>query len=85
MASAISTCNSPEGHHEASDVDEASPPSSPICQCENQLAHWDWAGNPHPNLPKCCQPDAAFVTRLKTAHLQTAEDDGKISVQLLKK
>src|SRR5271156_3262414 len=30
--------------------------SSPgICQCENQLAHWDWAGREHENLPEQCR------------------------------
>ena len=42
-------------HHE--DLDEGSPVSSPrVCQCENQLAHWDWAGRPHADLPECCRP-----------------------------
>jgi len=32
------------------------PLSSPTtCRCENQLAHWNWKGVPHPNLPEKCQ------------------------------
>ena len=43
--------------------------SSPgICQCENQLAHWDWAGRPHEDLPLQCRHRAAI------------EEDGKILV-----
>lgn len=79
MASAISTRNSPDGLHENSDEIETPPLSSPICECQNQLAHWDWAGRPRPNLPKCCQPSKEMLT-----FLQTGADVGKISVQLLK-
>ena len=62
MAPAIptSTCSLEDRHHE--DSDEGSPVSSPgprVCQCENQLAHWDWAGRPHPDLPECCRPAVA--------------------------
>jgi hypothetical protein len=47
----------------------SAPTSSPrICRCENQLAHWDWAGRPHPNLPEECRPRVAI------------EKDGKILV-----
>ena len=25
------------------------------CDCENQLAHWNWNGVPHENLPELCK------------------------------
>lgn len=28
---------------------------STICGCQNQLAHWDWNGIPHKDLPKLCK------------------------------
>ena len=76
MAPAIptSTCSSEDRHHE--DSDEGSPVSSPgprVCQCENQLAHWDWAGRLHPNLPECCRPANGKGPG------DVAVDDGKIS------
>lgn len=49
---------------------EENQPSSPrICQCENQLAHYDWAGRWHPNLPKECRPRRLAI-----------EEDGKILI-----
>jgi hypothetical protein len=78
MAPAIptSTCSSEDRYHE--DSDEDSPVSSPrVCQCENQLAHFDWAGRPHPDLPECCRPAVGYATM--ASHI--AVDDGKISVQ----
>ena len=74
MAPAIttSTCSLEDRHHE--DSDEGPPVSSPrVCQCENQLAHWDWAGRPHPDLPECCRPAVGYP------HIPVG--DGKISVQ----
>jgi hypothetical protein len=26
-----------------------------MCDCQNQLGHWDWDGVPRENLPKICQ------------------------------
>jgi hypothetical protein len=79
---------------EVPDSEEASQVSSPVvsvCRCENQLAHWDWAGRVHPNLPESCRPRFAIgngpggVTHLEMES-QIAVDDGigKTSVQLLK-
>ena len=68
--------SSEDRHHEGSG--EGLPMSSPmVCQCENQLAHWDWAGRPHPNLPECCRStiaDAMMATLIPV-------NDGKILVQ----
>jgi hypothetical protein len=85
---------SPAGSfQEVPDSEEGSQVSSPsvrVCRCENQLAHWDWAGRPHHNLPDSCRPRSAIgngpggVTHLEMES-QIAVDDGigKISVQLL--
>ena len=75
MAPAIptSSCSSEERYHE--DSDEGSPVSSPReCQCGNQLAHFDWAGRPYPNLPECCRPAVGYIPHI-------AVDGGKIPVQ----
>lgn len=29
--------------------------SSPVCDCQNQLAHWNWNGVPHEDLPELCK------------------------------
>ena len=77
-ATPTSRCNSEDRHHE--DSDEGSPVSSSmVCQCENQLAHWDWAGRPHPNLPECCWPAVANGYAIMVSHIPV--NDGKISVQ----
>jgi hypothetical protein len=26
-----------------------------MCDCQNQLGHWDWSGVPHENLPELCK------------------------------
>jgi hypothetical protein len=82
-AMSISTRSSADSDHEGSHEDL--PVSSPrVCQCENQLAHWDWNGQPRPNLPECCRP----AIRNGAAHLQMASEiavgDSEISVQLFK-
>jgi hypothetical protein len=41
-----------------------------ICQCENQLAHWDWAGRELSNLPEPCRRRLAI------------EEDGKLLFNL---
>lgn len=69
MAPAVSECSSVD-----SEGSEASPMSSPrVCRCQNQLAHWDWAGRLHPNLPECCRPANGKGPG------DVAVDDGKIS------
>ena len=85
MSSAILTCSA-DSHYkgsEGSPVSEGSPasdgsPLSSVCQCENQLAHWDWAGRPHPNLPERCWPARAATSLQVVSHI--AVNDGKISV-----
>ena len=80
MAPAIPTltCSLEDCHHQ--DSDEGSPVSSPrVCQCENQLAHWDWAGRLHPDLPECCWPAVAIGYAKMLSHIPA--NDGKISVQ----
>ncbi|KAF8805281.1 hypothetical protein BYT27DRAFT_7258386 [Phlegmacium glaucopus] len=57
--------------------------SSPTkCQCENQLAHWDWDGRPYPNLPEPCQRqaienDASVPIQMAS---QVAGKDGSVLV-----
>lgn len=80
MAPAIptSTCSSEDRHYEGSD--KGSPvSSSSVCQCGNQLAHWDWAGRPHPDLPECCRPAVAIGYATMASHIPV--NDGKISVR----
>ena len=82
MTSETSTYGSVYTHHEGSDhegSDES--PRAGVCRCENQLAHWDWAGKPHPNLPAWCQ--AAIQNELQAAS-SIAVDEGKLSVQVIK-
>ena len=65
-------------HHE--DSDGGSPVLSPkVCQCGNQLAHWDWAGGPHPDLPECCWPAVEIGYATMVSHIPV--NDSKISVQ----
>lgn len=26
-----------------------------MCDCQNQLGHWDWNGVPHEDLPELCK------------------------------
>jgi hypothetical protein len=78
MAPAISICSASSI---GSPSEEALPTSSPRrCHCENQLAHWDWAGRPHSDLPEECRPRPA-IGELKWCRRRPAiEEDGKILV-----
>ena len=74
---------------EVPDSDEASQAVSPwVCRCGNQLAHWDWCRRPHSDLPESCRQAVGNGPRALTPlemDSQTVDDDnGKISVQLLK-
>lgn len=98
MASSTYSSTDPDSRHEASSEismygstdsqHEASPvhmPTPGVCHCGNQLAHWDWAGRPHPNLPAWCRP---AIGNEDATPFQMASDiavnDGKLSVQLSK-
>jgi hypothetical protein len=37
-------------------IDISSFESQPeMCDCQNQLGHWDWNGVPHEDLPELCK------------------------------
>ena len=78
-ATPTSRCNSEDCHEVSDEVSPVSLISSMVCQCENQLAHWDWAGRLHPNLPECCWPSVANGYAIMVSHIPV--NNGKISVQ----
>jgi hypothetical protein len=76
------------GFEEVPDSDEASQVESPrVCRCENQLAHWDWAGRLHSDLPEWCRPAVGngprALTPLEMDYHTVDDGKGKLSVQLL--
>jgi hypothetical protein len=48
------------------------------CSCQNQLAHHDWNGVPHPDLPPRCWQ---FVWGTTKPAMDTAEGDGETSMR----
>ena len=79
MSSEILTCSA-DSHYEGSEGSPVSDglPMSSVCQCKNQLTHWDWAGRPHPNLSEQCWLARAATPLQVASHI--AVNDGKISV-----
>jgi hypothetical protein len=45
------SCSFIDGSHEDSSEESLTIP----CVCENQLAHYDWNGDPHMDLPEQCR------------------------------
>jgi hypothetical protein len=51
-SSPIKLCNSTY----SSDFEDVhTSPEPEMCDCQNQLGHFDWSGNPHENLPELCR------------------------------
>ena len=40
-----------------------------MCNCQNQLGHWDWNGVPHKDLPELCKRSMGInIDNAPTSH-----------------
>lgn len=54
-------------------------PEPSMCDCGNQLAHWDWNGVPHDDLPtKCKNSIGILLWSKKTSHHEEEGDKSAI-------
>jgi hypothetical protein len=49
------------------DIDVDITSSEPeMCDCQNQLGHWDWNGVPHEDLPELCKRTMGITNQRKS-------------------
>ena len=73
MSSSPANSRDTSPSNDSRDDSSVSQPEPMICSCQNQLAHWDWEGVLHKNLPELCRQ---FIEEDKDdAETSAAESD----------